>query len=195
MSGTGKTTLAASQFQKEKAAWKFIYDHKGGEFGNRFRIPSVYDWNGIVEATARGGYVCFNPVYLYPGEFQKGFLTFCDYVWSMVTSFRGRKLFLVDELQNLTDNRNAPKEFMTFLDTGRSFKLDTFSLASAPNALHNRLRNQFTEVFAFRQTDDNATKFLKAKGIEPITVRNLPNGRYAWRQCDTGESGIKGKAF
>lgn len=195
MTGTGKTTLAFDTVRKEKARWKFVYDHKGGEFGHRFKLPTVYDVPGLCEATARGGWVVFNPCFMYAGRLPEGFTFFCDFVWAIATSHKGRKLIVVDELQNVTDNRKVSVEFQTFLDTGRSFQVDTVSLSTAPNAIHCRTRGQINKVFAFRQTDGNATEFLKEKGIDQNAVGTLRNGIYHWRDCDTGESGKGGKAF
>lgn len=193
-SGTGKTTLWAQLLKREPATRKFIYDHQG-EFAQRFHIPAIYDMETLVNRTALGGYICFDPVHEFPGQFAEGFAFFCDFVFASAQCVGGRKLFCCDELQKLTANRTEPQELLGLLDTGRRYQVDCLFISQAPNRIHNGIRNQLTYVYTFRQSDTNALKYLEENGFAEETVRNLPNGKYCWRNLDSGESGQGGKAF
>ncbi len=197
VSGTGKTTLFEKLLRKEKARWKFIFDHQG-EFSVRFGggRPAAATVGDLIQDTARGGYVIFDPVEFcneigVDGE-RRGlpgaFAFFCDYVFAICETHKGRKIIACDELQKLVDTSKTPPELMTVLDTGRRYQLDFYGISQAPNLIHNAIRNQLTEIFTFRQCDKNAVVFLEDNGFNPDSVRNLQGHEYLWRSLKTGES-------
>lgn len=192
-SGTGKTTLAQKLLKTEKAFVKFIYDHQG-EFSKRFKVPAITDADDLLDKTAKGGYVCFDPIKSFPGKSQLGFDFFCEFVFAECQVIGGRKIFFCDELQKLTDTANEPEAFLTLCETGRRFKVDIICISQAPNRLHNAIRNQLTQVYTFRQSDDNAIKYLEANGFDPAKVRSLSAERHEWlgRNLDTGETSASG---
>ena len=194
-SGTGKTTLALEMLLKEKAKWKFVFDAKGGEIGHRFKLPTCYTLDDLIRATDAGGWVVFNPSREFPGAKKEAFAFFCDFVWEVAQTFKGRKILFGDELQSCVHKHKPTAEFQIILDEGRSFQLDTRFISSAPNRIYCDHRQQFNRVFAFRQVDGNATEFLKEAGIDENQVRALPNGKYLWRFTDSGEAGDGGEAF
>ena len=59
------------------------------------------------------------------------------------------------------------------------FRSDTLLVTQQPNVIHNRTRNQITEVVAFSQVDQNAVEFLEDLGFAGDDIRALPVG--AWR--------------
>lgn len=194
-SGSGKTSLALAQFAKERAKWKFIFDHKGGELSYKLGVKAITDPGDLILATARGGIVSFNPMLAFPGRYREAFVFFCEFIWQVTTSFKGRKILLTDEIQNVLTRGKVCPAYLVLLDTGRSYQLDTLSITRAANRIHCDMREGFTKVFAFRQTDGNATEFLREAGIDENAVRNLPKGKYLWRNLDTGEAGEGGKAL
>lgn len=186
-SGTGKTTLLEKLLRKEKSRWKFVFDHQG-EFSARFKAPACTDPEQLCEAVARGGWVVFDPVAMYPGRTREAFAFFCDFTFAMAETQKGRKIFVCDELQKLVDNAKTPDELMCILDTGRRYQLDFYGISQAPNLIHNAIRNQITEVFTFRQSDENAIKFLAENGFNENEVRNLKGHAFMWRNLATGEN-------
>lgn len=194
-SGTGKTTKFIADIQAAKARWKFVYDAKGGEIGQRFKLPICRNVDELVKAVERTGWVVYNPSQEFPGRRREGFAFFCDFVWNVATRLKGKKLFCGDELQNTTHKNKPTLEFQVILDEGRSYELDTYFVSSAPNRIYCDHRSQFNRVLAFRQLDGNATEFLKEAGIDAEKISNLKNGEYLWRNTDTGEAGEGGAAF
>jgi DNA helicase HerA-like ATPase len=187
-SGTGKTTLAQKLLKSEKAFVKFIYDHQG-EFSQRFKVPAIRDADELVEKTARGGYVCFDPIDSFPGKAATGFDFFCEFIFNVSQNLNGRKILFCDEIQKLTDTANEPEAFLTLCETGRRFQVDIIAITQAPNRIHNTVRNQLTQVYTFRQSDKNALKYLEDNGFDPEKVRSLSAEKHEWlgRNLDTGE--------
>lgn len=187
VSGTGKSTLFEKLIRKEKARLKFVFDHQG-EFSARFNVPAVCDPEGLCEKVALGGWVVFDPVKMCPGRSEDAFRFYCDFVFAISETVKGRKLFCCDELQKLTNNSEEPAELLCILDTGRRYELDCFFISQAPNRIHNGIRNQLTEIYTFRQSDKNAIAYLKDNGFDEEQVRTLGQFKYLWRNLDTGET-------
>lgn len=193
-SGTGKTTLFEEILRREKARWKFVFDHQG-EFSVRFGVKPCFTLEQIVAAADAGGWVCFDPVREFPGRTPDAFAFWADFVFEFSQSLRGRKIFACDELQKLVSTKNEPVELLTILDTGRRYQLDFFGITQAPNRIHNAIRNQITKIYTFRQSDANAVAYLGDNGFDAEKIRNLARGCYLWRNLDSGEAGEGGSAF
>lgn len=194
-SGTGKTTLFERLIRKEKAQWKFIYDHQG-EFAARFNVPCVATAAALEEKTLKKGWVVFDPLHEFAERpptkegltgLQQGFEFFCEYVFLTGQNCAGRKLLCCDELQSLTDNRNPPAPLVKVCEMGQRLQIDVFCISQAPNRIHNSLRNQFTDVYTFRQSDETAIKYLVDNGFDDNEVRNLAKFEYVHRNLRTGE--------
>lgn len=186
-SGTGKTTLFERLVRAQKAQWKFVYDHQG-EFQGRFGIPAVSTPAALEEKTIKKGWVVFDPVEMFEGRNPEGFEFFAEYVFMACKEVRGRKLFCSDELQFLIDSRQTPQPFLAICEAGRRYQIDVFAISQAPNLIHNRVRNQLTEVYTFQHTDENALKYLTDNGFDGDAVRNLRQYEYLYRNLRTGET-------
>ncbi|MFO1487969.1 MAG: type IV secretion system DNA-binding domain-containing protein [Verrucomicrobiota bacterium] len=201
-SGTGKTTFFEKLLRGEKARLKLVFDHQG-EFSDRFNLPAVVDFEGLYKAVSIGGWVVFDPIKLINSVDSEGrrlgiagaFDVFCEQVFMFATETPGRKILICDELQKVTDTNKGGDHFLNCLETGRRYELDFMGISQAPNLIHNRVRNQLTKIFAFRLTDVNALRFLKDNSFDDQKIRNLPNGKYVWRNLNSGEAGEGGKAF
>ena len=194
VSGTGKTTLFQKLVQAEKAPRKIFFDHQG-EFSSRFGMKPVYFGDELLEKIHEGGVVCYDPVKEFPGKSPEAFAFFCDLLFEVIQTVRGRKIIVCDEVQMLCDPFEIPEGLMKLLDTGRRFQTDAFFITNALNGIHNRVRNQITLLYAFRMVEKNSLKYCLENGFEDEKIRNLKNGEYVWSNFNTGETGEGGKAF
>lgn len=191
-SGTGKTTHFLKTLKAEKARLKFVFDWQG-EFSRKLGIAPCFTVDQLCAATARGGWIIFDPVRL--GNIPATLEMFCRYVFEVGSITPGRKLFCCDELGKVTGNSIEPENLVTLLETGRRYSIDTFCIAQGANQIHNRIRQQWTQVTAFRHADTTAIKPLAALGMNENEIRELRPGEYVWRKLNTGETGKGGKAF
>lgn len=191
-SGHGKTTLFKKIIDAQSAKYWFYYDHKG-EFRKRWGLQPCFDLQGIVQQTA-SGCVCFDPGRMFPGRKGDGFLFFCDFVFQVSGEMAGRKIIICDELQQLAF-QDDPQELITLMDDGRRREIDAFFIAQSPNQLHNMVQNQFTEIFTFRQANENATKHLVQVGFDKQALLTLKPGEWMLRDLTSGEEKRGGKAF
>lgn len=195
VSGVGKSTLFEKLIRREKARVVFLYDHKHGDLARRFNTRPCYTAAEIVAATQRGGFVIYDPGKEFPGKPEEGFSHFCNLVWTFGTAIKGRKIFGCDELDCLTDTNVPPENLLLILDQGRTFQFDCFFITQAMNTLHNGVRKQMVEVFAFRQGDERGLGWLTEKGFDGDALMKLENGLWHYRNLTTGASATGGTAF
>lgn len=201
-SGSGKTSLFWQHFTRERARVKFLYDHKAMEFCNRYDLQPCFDaaslMNRLGAALATrngiGGIVPFVPSRMFPGDTERGFEFWCEWVFAVCETFKGRKLVGADELHLLVDTAAKPGPLLTICDVGRTYQMDCFFIASAYNAIHNRVKNQITEVFAFTAGIENAVDGLDKRGFNLDELMALKRGEWRWRD-DKGGFKSGGKAF
>ena len=193
MSGVGKSTLFEKLIRRESARWIFIYDHKDGDMARRFKIRPCYSLDDLEVATERGGFVIFNPGRMFPGEPERGFDFFVQWVWPICKLLPGKKILASDELDDLLED--ARKPLCVILDQGRTFQIDCVFICQSMNAVHNQVRKQFTEIFAFRQGDKNGTLWLQDKGFSESELLTLKNGEWLYRNLNTGHFEKGGSPF
>ena len=68
-------------------------------------------------------------------------------------------------------------------------------MATSMNGMHNNVRKEMTEVFAFRQGDENGIVWLAKKGFDGKKLETLENGVWFYKNFNTGETKVGGKAF
>jgi hypothetical protein len=196
ISGSGKSTLFEKLIRREKnVRWYFLYDHKQGDLARRFGVRPCFTADELTDAVLRGGFVIFNPAKLFPGKPESGFEFFCRFVWAVCQELRGKKIFGTDELDALVDSRCKPDDLCIILDQGRTFQIDCYFIAHAPNTIHNGVRKQITEIFAMKQGDKNGTEWLEEKGFVRADLFSLKNGEFIYQNTNTGSAQRGGKAF
>lgn len=85
-------------------------------------------------------------------------------------------------------------ELACVLETGRRYGLDWAGIAQQPNLIHNRIRNQATEVVAFQQMDPRAVDWCAAVGFDGDAIRALAPGQYLAKNLKTGGL-VAGRVF
>ncbi|MCU0770854.1 MAG: hypothetical protein MUE94_03660 [Verrucomicrobia bacterium] len=183
-SGSGKTTFAMRYLLGKVAGPKFIFDHEG-EFALRLKTPSCRSPQEMFDALP-SGWVLFDPCRMFPGDLEAGFRFFLEWAFNVSTKLGGNKLFACDELQKLVGTAKCPWELALVLETGRRHGLDTLMITQQPNLIHNRVRNQTTEVVTFRQVDKAAVGYLEDLGFDAERIRKLCPGSYLLRNLQNG---------
>ena len=191
-SGTGKTTYWIRYLLGTKAACKFVFDHEG-ELAFKLRAKPARSSEELAEAVDTG-WCIFDPAVLFPGRTQEGFDFFCDFCFQAATRRPGRKIFACDELQKLVVTTGISLELSTILETGRRYGLDAAMISQQPNLLHNRIRNQLTEVVTFSQIDPCAVDWLQSAGFNPDAVRVLRPGEFIARNLNSAQEST-GRVF
>jgi GTPase SAR1 family protein len=190
-SGSGKSTYY-TRFVQNTEAKRFIFDHEG-EFAFRTGLKAATGARELLDRVSRP-YVIFDPVEMFPGDTEAGFAFFCQWSFEMGSRLPGTKLFACDELQKLGGTNTVPWELALLLETGRRHSIDTVFIAQQPNLIHNRIRNQLTEVVSFAQLDDNAIHFLADVGFKEDELRALQPGQYVVRNLNSGAES-RGRIF
>jgi hypothetical protein len=194
ISGTGKSTLFEKLIRRDKAKWVFLYDHKDGDLARRFNAIPCFTIEDFIAAAERGGMVIFNPGRMFPGEPEKGFEEWTEWIWD-IRGERGKKIIGADELDAIADLHSKPQFLQRILDQGRTYQMDCIFISQAANNIHNLIRKQFTEIFAFMQGDENATIWLKQKGFDSDALLNLPYGKWFYKNVLTSQFSEGGEAF
>ena len=182
-SGTGKTTYWLEYLHKCEHALKLVFDAEG-EFVQRGKhgilCHDVETLNRSCEEVFAGesksNIVLFDPSVRYPGNTEFAFDWFCDWAFQMAQQTENvPKVLATDELQNCIGTDIIPESFRKVLETGRRYSLDFAGITQALNLIHNRVRNQITELVAFRTTEERALSYMKSKGCECDEISELPD--------------------
>jgi hypothetical protein len=193
-SGTGKTSLAI-RFLCNSHGCKccaphrrpvtFIFDDEG-EFAERLGISPACTPQEL-EAAVYSGWIIFDPHLLFPGNMEKALEFFCDFALKVSDKIPGRKFFVVDELGLKLTGSSIPFQLKVLVQTGRRYGI--VFLGQQLNELHNTVRNQLTELFLFRTSDNNAVEFAQSKfGFKPEELATLPDYKWICRNKFGAES-------
>lgn len=187
-SGQGKSTYFArflSNAYRTLYEKIFVYDHVG-EISARLNIPPAYTEDDLSRAW-EAGFICFDPAQLFPGETDCGWNFFCEWVFARCQNNMGyAKLLAVDELQMFSSTANLSWEQCCVVETGRKYELDFLAISQQMNLIHNRLRNQLTEIVTFRQEDKLIIDALEERGFEESELRSLQKGEFLIRNFQNG---------
>jgi hypothetical protein len=179
-SGTGKSTyfteyvLSAFRSIYNRV---YIFDHQG-EFASRTGIRSALTPEDLTELH-QTGMIVFDPSVMFPGETESAWNFFCEWVFARCQrNMGGAKLIAVDELQMFSSTSQLSWELSCVVETGRKFELDFCAITQQLNLVHNRLRNQATEIVTFRHIDKLILNALTDLGFDQEVVTGLTTGEY-----------------
>lgn len=202
-SGSGKTNAFIKFIYGTEYDHYFIFDHqdellsrlsnKGIELEPFLNFKDIDDYYLELEDEtenndAVSNVIIFDPSVNYAGEYEDCFEYFCGYVFELCNILEGKKLFVCDELQILTGNLLISKNLQKILQTGRRKALDCAFCSQAPNELHNKIRNQITDLIVFRTLDDRALKWIRDIQLsDPERLMTLPDGEAIHYRTKTSE--------
>jgi GTPase SAR1 family protein len=187
-SGQGKSTyFARFVLNAYRTIYKkiFVYDHTG-EHSQRLQIAPCYTPEDLAQAWD-SGFICFDPAQLFPGETDSGWNFFCEWTFERCQHNLGYpKLLAVDELQMFSSTASLSWEQCCVVETGRKYELDFIAISQQMNLVHNRLRNQLTEIVTFRQEDRLVIDALEERGFDETRMRSLQKGEFLIRNFQNG---------
>lgn len=183
-SGTGKTEflLRYCEAVQDRYNRLCIFDPES-QLAVRAKQPIL---SSVEELEDPPHWACWNCNDVYPGDWLGGFEFYCDYVFTAAQSRNDRSLFVCDEVQKLVSTDEVPFDLSCVIETGRVWEIDTVFVTQQVNLIHNRIRNQQTQICTFRQNDERAIKPLVEFGFDESAIRNLDTGEYICRN-DRGE--------
>ena len=186
--GTGKTTLVYRLAHSHPADCVFVYDWQGGEFATRLGARKLASRDEVLSAIDEGErIVAYDAESGEEDASGEGFEWFCDTAFETSGVMPGRKLFIVDECQDLIDPYNVPDGLQRILSRGRRRLMDTCLAGRSANALHTVGRDQVSELYCFRCIDENSLKYPKSIGLDPEEVKSLPDTHFFYRDLRTGD--------
>lgn len=184
-SGTGKSTFVTTYLIRSKFACRFLFDPMG-EWSQRLKLPlatKVFD----IQEQMMTGWVCYDPTEDWGADTQEGFRFFCDFVKLASTKFQGRKVFVVDEVQDYMTPQSMPGELGIIVQAGRKWELESVFTSQRINQLNGALLNQATEHVVFSLGSDNDLKRLEAYGFNSEELAVMPDLHFVARSRKRGE--------
>lgn len=186
-SGNGKSTYWNRVILNAPHRRKFVFDHEG-EFCQRNGFAPATSPTEL-DASLGTGWTVFDPSPMFAGRLAAAFAFFCDWVFEVSGYVPGTKLFACDEIQKFTQPDKDPVQFLKVIETGRRRAIDALFISQASNRIHNSIRNQVTEIVTFRQSDEQAVKFLRDQGFDEDAVRGLHKGDFILRNDHVEQTG------
>lgn len=175
-SGSGKSTYATSFVLNSAYRFKFIFDPEN-EFHQRTGCAVATSGDAMLDQV-ESGWVIYDPEPMFGSDTAAGFAFFCDWVFAVCDRLPGTKLAFFDEMQDYVDGTKWPVPLRDIMRRGRRRSLDCCIVSQQPNAIHNGIRQQSTEIVAFTQGDENATKWLGTFGFPEKELLELPPGSW-----------------
>jgi hypothetical protein len=183
-SGFGKSQYQIRAALGASQRTKFVFDHK-----DEFAVLAGAEQCSTpeeIEAALETGWVVYNPRVMWPGRLPEAFAWFCDFAWTVSEQIGFPKLIVADELKLLTEGQ-APVELCRVMEDGRSVALDVLFTSHNANGLHNRLREQFTEIVTFYQRSGPAVEIMEKEfGFDAVAIGNLQRGEFIAQDMETG---------
>lgn len=181
-SGLGKTTLLCRMASDREPRYTFGFDFKGQlaeQLGGQWLHRKEHLGAAISTGSAfYSGRDCPDPITACDA--------FCRAAYDLSRVLPGRKLLLVDELQNYVGTHASalPPSLALVIKEGRHFNLAFGFTCQTLNEIHNAIRAQLTTVCAFRHQGARATEFLESIGYDARDLGSLDRGQYLEKRMD-----------
>lgn len=182
-SGLGKTTRLCRMTEDREPRHIFAFDFKG-QLAESLGGHWLHQRAQLGWALAHGG--AFYSGRDFGDDTAAAFDAFCHAAYALSRALPGRKVLLVDELQNYvqTHASGLPAGLALVIKEGRHFNLGFGFTCQTLNEIHNAARAQLTTVCAFRHQGERATKFLLEIGFDDRDLVSLERGQYLEKQLN-----------
>jgi hypothetical protein len=150
----GKTGFCLQYLLNVPASCRFIFDHQG-QIARRLKLTPCTTEKECFAAIPTG-WVCLNPYKMWqPHQLVNAANWFCQFARQVSDWDNGthKKVLFIDELWEVSDNRNVPPELEAVVRTGRHVNLELLSSTHRPREYHELIRSQATEFVAFNTVE------------------------------------------
>jgi hypothetical protein len=192
--GTGKSTIMETIIRNYPADHFLGFDHQG-EYAERLNAFSCKTWEQAEACWRQKKAVLFDPRYLYPGIKEvdgkqiphgqsEAFREWCRRSWRWINEDPfATKLWWFDETGGSVPVSAAynSHEARPIVEQGRVRGCDLLWSTQQTNQANNQLRNQCTEIFAFRHADKTACEWLITKGFSLDELTSLQDGEFLYK--------------
>jgi hypothetical protein len=196
--GVGKSTLVETIVRNYPADHFLGFDHQG-EYADRFKAFSCKTWAQCDACWRQGRAVLFDPRYYYQGTKvvdgkevpwgqKEAFADWCRWTWKRINEQPSRiKLFFWDESGSSVPVHAGYDSHpcRNIVEQGRVRGCDLLWTTQQTNQANNQLRNQCTEMFAFRHADKTACEWLINKGFKLEELESLQDGEFIFKSDRT----------
>lgn len=182
VSGSGKSTFALRYLLNAPLTYRFIFD-KEAEYSARLSLPLAGDQYAMSLGLCQG-WVLFDPHERFAGRLSDAFAFFCEWAYEISLKLPGEKILVVDEAWRYVTGRRYPSELAECVQSGRKRGLGCMFNTQQPDALHEVIRSECTELVCFKLGEPY--DWPKAKGFNMSEVMTLPNLQFISRNVDTG---------
>jgi len=183
-SGCGKTTFLARLLLSPRtpATCRFIFDHVGA-LTARLGKRAAFTLDGL-KAQLPTGWVIFNPSREFTDDVEAADW-FARFAMVASDALPGRKIFAIDELQDLAET-SATKNLKLVFNRGRNVGLDVAYITQSFAEVDRTLTKQTKEAVTFKVECEGAHHWLRKRGFNVAAVLALPLGHYIARNLVTG---------
>lgn len=197
LSGYGKNTAMLRVLINGNFSARFLFDPDPGEFNPDFgefadRLnlePTETPYHLDLHLMRPGGWMAFDPHYIYEGDPQTGVNFWCDFAWTKSLYIPGEKAVVIDELWNYVSPAHIPAPIRRIALSGRKRKIQLFVLTQEPHKMPDTLKGGVSEMILFRlQCDkiDSLRRFVVGYGFNPEEIASLPPLQFVARNLDSG---------
>lgn len=194
LSGYGKNTAVLRYLVNADLTARFMFDPESGEwnpdlgeFADRLQLePTCDGYHLALHLTRPGGWVAFDPHFLFPGNPAAGLDFFCEWAFEKSFAMPGEKSIVVDELWNYVSPQKMPMGIRKAALSGRKAKLKLIVITQEPARMNETLQGAVSEVVCFRLQSEKQLAFVRSIGFDPDEISQLPPLAFVSRNLDSG---------
>lgn len=176
MTGAGKTTFALRYLVNIEPACRFLFD-ESSRWSRRLPIEPCFDFDEC-EGALPSRWVLFNPLRLYPDNYEQAFEDYCQWVFNASTRGPGAKILGIQELWQWCDSRTMPRSFRLCCQAGREYGIQLLLDTQEPHRINSSVIGQTTELVTFRLQDPKSWDCIRELGGDVEKVKQLPLGKF-----------------
>jgi hypothetical protein len=194
LSGYGKNTFVLRYLVNAQLSARFLFDPDPGEFNphvgefaDRLQFePTCDPYQLSLHLTRPGGWLAFDPHYLFEGNPAAGLDFWCEWCFEKSLAIPGEKAIVVDELWQYVSPQRMPMGIRKAALSGRKAGLKLFVITQEPARMNETLKGACSELVCFRLQSPKQLEFVASLGFDADEVASLAPLAYIARNLDSG---------